>query len=426
MTAPRTFPPQSLECVSGEWFPGRTEVLDYPSSSLTWPPTIHGAGTTLGRQHHTMTVDTPAPPAESNTDAPERPTREETNPGRLLVLQGRYRGPGPDNVDDLLRLSAALAKGRSALPYQYRNNPGDILAVMLHANTLDIGITTALDNLVFSDSGVSAMRARLMHALILRAGHEVIVTHHDARLCRMILRRGDGRRGGSAQWTLSEAQQAGLLAKKGSPWLYYGEDMLWARALSRAARRYAADVIQGFYVAEELDGIVPEDDDLDSADLRAAMSDSEGNPVVAPDVEELLGEADIARVQGVEALRELRDHLRAKWNTAKASGLLGAYAGTVDGAALSVRDLLFAWMADVDHRLMEAEKPDSVTPIDLTNLAKEIGTVPTPPATQPETGDAAPAGQGKMSCGCDSAAVLAADGRHQDGCTRPARGGRRG
>lgn len=353
-----------------------------------------------------MTVETPpAPPAESNDAAPAPPPRPEANPLRLRMLQGRYSGPL--DVEGQLRLSAALARGKRAIPWQYRDNPGDILAVIQQAVALNIQIAVALDNLVFSDSGRGGMMARLMHALILRAGHEIIVTHHDDRICRMVLKRGDGIRGGGAQWTMAEAQRAGLLEKNG-PWQAYGGDMLWARCLSRLARRYAPDVIMGFYVTEELDDMLP-DDELDSADMVTSLVDVDGNPMVAPDVEAFLEDVD----------RNDGDVLRARWKQAGQEGLMGAYAGTVDGVQLSVRDLLFGWLADADKREQQRQDPAAVVPQDVNAIA----TAATPPEPEPEPadGDDAQAGTGRMSCGCDSAAVLTDDGRHQPGCTRPTR-----
>lgn len=352
-----------------------------------------------------MTVETPAPPAESNDDAPAAPVQPETNPFRLKVLQGRYTGP--QDIEGQLRMAAALSRARKAIPYQYRDNPGDIFAVIQQALALDIQVATALDNLRFSDSGVGGMSAKLMHALVMRAGHQVHVTHQDGRICRMLLKRGDGHRGGGAQWTMTEAVNAGLLEKKGSPWHGYAEDMLWARCLSRLARRYCPDVIAGFYVVEELDDIV--DDTLDSADTHTTMTDLDGNPVVAPDVEAFLGDLDVADA----------DHLRSKWRIAGQEGLMGAYAGTVDSVALSVRDLLFARIADAEAAERAAADPAAVQPQDVNAIA----TAATPPVPEPVPvdGDEAPAGTGRMSCGCDSAAVLAGNGRHQDGCTRPPR-----
>lgn len=69
-----------------------------------------------------------------------------------------------------------------------------------------------------------------------------------------ILRRGnDGKltEAGRASFTEADAKQAGLLGKDN--WKNYPEDLYFARALSRAQRRYAPDVFgQPVYTPEEL------------------------------------------------------------------------------------------------------------------------------------------------------------------------------
>ena len=69
-----------------------------------------------------------------------------------------------------------------------------------------------------------------------------------------ILRRVDGKltEAGRASFTEADAKQAGLLGKDN--WKNYPEDLFFARALSRAQRRYAPDVFgQPVYTPEELD-----------------------------------------------------------------------------------------------------------------------------------------------------------------------------
>lgn len=59
---------------------------------------------------------------------------------------------------------------------------------------------------------------------------------------------------GSASFTIQEATEAGLLAKKDSIWLKYPSDMLFARAISRGARRFAPGIFGGaaVYTPEEM------------------------------------------------------------------------------------------------------------------------------------------------------------------------------
>lgn len=345
----------------------------------------------------------------------------------LRVMMGRYTGPR--DMDGQLRLAEQLSKARTALPYRYRDNPGDILALMYHAMALDIELTTAWDNLVFNPEGVGGMRARLMHALLIRAGHHVQPVHADDKMVRMFLRRGDGRPSGGAQWTLAEAIRSGKATA--TVWVNYGGDMLWARCLSRLARRWAPEVVLGFYAAEELDDIDGADEGLASADMRTAMRDVDGNLVPAPDVVSLLGDAATLNLA----------ELRQLWKRAGEEGVMGAYAGSVDGMQLSVRDLMFDLMSTAEEKEgrvsgppipTPATLPGEVVPQDLDTTvdldaaaadadadADELAADPdVPVADDPVAVEQAPAGTpGKLECGCWAEAVLAI-GRHEPDCQR--------
>lgn len=354
-------------------------------------------------------------PAVPNTPAPLAAAQ----PPRLRVLMGRYTGPR--DIEGQLRLSEQLAKARTALPYRYRENPGDILALMQHATALDIELSVAWDNLIFNPDGVGGMRARMIHALLIRAGHHVQPVHVDDKIVRMTLRRGDGGPGGGAQWTLAEAIKNRLTEKDRSAWIGYAQDMLWARCISRLARRWAPEVILGFYAAEELGDIVGDgtDEGLDPADTRTAMRDADGNLTPAPDVVALLADADG---------RELK-FLRMLWARAGEEGLMGAYAGTVDGVQLSVRDLLFDLMSRA-----EAQQPRTpagvpvIEPVDITAVAAAAQTPPedTPDGVEDaaaadgaDADDETAGSGGKLSCGC-WAEFVAVNGRHEPACQRPA------
>lgn len=64
---------------------------------------------------------------------------------------------------------------------------------------------------------------------------------------------------GSASFTIQEAQEAGLLGK--NTWKKYASDMLFARAISRGARRFAPGIFGGspVYTPDELDIETDED-----------------------------------------------------------------------------------------------------------------------------------------------------------------------
>ncbi len=371
----------------------------------------------------TTTAPTPAPDAPP-VMPPVLSAELQLPAPRLRVMMGRYTGPL--DIDGQLRMSEQLAKARTALPYRLRENPGDIFALMQHAISLDIQLPVAWDNLVFNPDGVGGMRARLMHALLIRAGHHVQPVHADDKIVRMFLRRCDGMPSGGAQWTIAEAVKNRLVDKDRSAWIGYPGDMLWARCMSRLARRWAPEIVLGFYAAEELGDITADhvDEGLDPADTRTAMRDVDGNLVPAPDVVALLKDADVADLK----------RLRHLWERAGQEGLMGAYAGVVQGVQLSVRDLLFDLMSAAEDKTPRtAAGVPMPEPVDLDAVTAQAAQVaaraeipdavpddPTPTGGGSPAAEDAPAGTGqKLTCGCWPEAV-AANGDHEPGCTRDA------
>lgn len=99
--------------------------------------------------------------------------------------------------------------------------------------------------------GKPAPNAGLTAALVRRSGrYDYRVTRSDAVACEIEWLDG-GRVVGVSSFTLDEAKAAGIAGKQ--VWRAYAADMLFARALTRGARRYCADVFLGsVYTPEEL------------------------------------------------------------------------------------------------------------------------------------------------------------------------------
>lgn len=350
-----------------------------------------------------MTTVSPPAPTQSNADAETIPVAlpEEHQPHRLRPLMRRYSGPR--DMDGQLRLAANLAKARIAIPRMYRDNSSDLLALMQVAISLDIELPVAWDNIHFNEEGVGGMRARLMHALVIRAGHQLTPVHVDEKLVRMHLQRTDGGVSGSAKWSRAEAVGAHLFDKTRSPWQPYPVDMLWARCTSRVCRRYAPDVILGFYEIGELDDI-PTDDAMDPVDLSTVMHDVDGNLVPAPDVVALLTDLDVAPLAVIQN----------RWRLADEEGLKGAYAGNIDGVDHTVEEILYTagLKAKAREEAEQGKQPDAERA--AQQLAAAAASVT---AVAPSVLDE-PAGTGdRLLCGCRPAAVMAG-GKHEEGCTR--------
>lgn len=291
----------------------------------------------------TLTVTSP-----TSTAQPER-----AGPIRQLA-GGRY--DGGDTVADMLATAGALAQAGDALPEMYRGNPGNILATMYRARALDIPIAVALEQLFFDHRGKGGMPGSLMLGLILRAGHRVQVIEASDRRAEMALHRCDGQPSGRAAWSITDAALARLLDNP--MWTQYPEDMLYWRAVARLARRYAADVVQGFgHLPEEL--------------AEQAAADDQAAIVRDVDVETMRFLADVDLLDAAA--------LRALWMKANTSGLGSRYAGDVDDVPYTVSQLLLSL---IDQR--RASAPAGVA---MTTLASDDS-------------------RGMLACGCRAADVI--------------------
>ena len=138
------------------------------------------------------------------------------------------------------------------VPKGLRGSVAGTAAAILSGRELGLGPMTALQNIYVADGSIG-MKAALMRALVLAAGHEIVFEETTATRCVML-----GKRAGSAAaytrviWTIEEARASGLI-KPNSGWTKTPTDMLIARATGRLCRMIFADVIAGMpYAAEEL------------------------------------------------------------------------------------------------------------------------------------------------------------------------------
>lgn len=127
-----------------------------------------------------------------------------------------------------------------------------ILMILLAAQDLGIKPTIALNGGIWNIQGKIEISARLMSAMIRKAGHSISFKQCDAKGCILQGKRADNGDTMEASFTMEDAKLAGLAGR--DVWKKYAEDMLYARALSRLARRLFADVIGTAYVEGEISG----------------------------------------------------------------------------------------------------------------------------------------------------------------------------
>lgn len=164
---------------------------------------------------------------------------------------------------------------KQAVQSKFYRNFGDtsaIMTIMLSARELGISPMAALNGGLNIIQGKVEISARMMNALIRRAGHSIVTVKCTETECELKGKRADNGDQESASFTMEDAKKASLI-KPGGGWQKYPADMLYARALSRLARRLFPDVIGCAYVEGEIVDARAEIVEPQGVDLDCKQSD---------------------------------------------------------------------------------------------------------------------------------------------------------
>lgn len=134
------------------------------------------------------------------------------------------------------------------------------------------------------------LKPALLASLLRNHGdYDYAVVESTDERCEVAITRG-GTAIGAAEFTIQQAQKAGLI-RGGSAWQKYPSDMLFARAMSRAVRRFAPDVgLASMYVEGEITNRDP-----DFIDVQVVEKPS-NEAIHAQPEEEALEPGDIVEV----------------------------------------------------------------------------------------------------------------------------------
>ncbi len=146
--------------------------------------------------------------------------------------------------------------------YRGIGDKSGVMMIMLAARELGIPCMQALNGGLNIIQGKVEISARMMNALIRKAGHEIKVKESTDSLCVLVGTRCDSGEIQETSFSIEDAQKAGLVKPSGG-WTKFPKDMCFARALSRLARQLFSDVIGIGYVegeikATEAEIIIPE------------------------------------------------------------------------------------------------------------------------------------------------------------------------
>lgn len=172
---------------------------------------------------------------------------------RAVAVQPQTTLPSPREWEASMAIARQIA-GTEFVPESYRGKPEAVVAAILTGRELGIGPMQALRDIHMVD-GRPAFAAQLMLAKMRAGGISLLETESTDDRAWIKARRPDGEVG-EFEFTIAEADRAGLLEKRGKSWQKYRKDMLWARAVSRMARRFGSDMLGGLvYSKEELEDL---------------------------------------------------------------------------------------------------------------------------------------------------------------------------
>lgn len=205
--------------------------------------------------------------------------------------------------------------------FQKIGGEAGLLSIMLMARELGLPPLQSVMGGMSVIQGKVEVSPRMMNTMIRKAGHRLDIIESSDIRCQIKGTRNDTKETYECSYSLEDARKAGLV-RSGGGWEKYASDMLFARCLSRLARRLFADVISSAYVQGELsDG-----ESLDSGEqlsrLQPVTNSKEVSPSVPVEKIEEVVAIPIVRMTVEEFIEKLREKVGDKYSLAEMDAYL--------------------------------------------------------------------------------------------------------
>lgn len=324
---------------------------------------------------------------------------------RLPAVIGDYDGPSPSDVKAFREMAEWLAEARSALQPEYQRRSAEIGTLMLRAKSLRIELGIAIDHIFINGRGKAGLSAQLVAYLLRRAGIDWdtvetpdYVEMHFYRTIVTATKRGRRTRRQyihqPVRFEMIEAVNAkvvrdGRVTSLADTyhWRTWPIPCMWARCLTRAARRYFTDICMGMaYLREELT------DGTAAATVQDTAAGDNTRPV-RDDVDEFVQQAlsDDATPELIQTDIMVR---------AKKAKLLEEHAG--DDLTLK-QMLLTIW----DTKVKRRRDQEIAIPADTAQAAAHNELPAVTAAAEAEASWAAlPVGEGTLPCHCPASVLI--------------------
>lgn len=154
----------------------------------------------------------------------------------------------PTTIAEASQVADAIATAEF-VPKQYRGKPEQIMACVMAGGELGFNPLTSL-RMFHNVQGTVTLSAEAQRSLVLSAGHHIKPSVLTADRCVMVARRKDDPDWTEFEYTLEDAERAGLT--KGDGWRRHPKAMLVARCSALACRTLFSDVTGGIPSTEEV------------------------------------------------------------------------------------------------------------------------------------------------------------------------------
>lgn len=197
------------------------------------------------------------------------------------------------HFDDMQRIANMAVASQLVLSSDSGSNVEKIakatMCIMLGAS-LGLDPAEALRNIVVI-KGRTAFAASFMAARVKQSGkYTYRVSKLTDEICVLKFYERDGAKWehiGDSSFAIADAQKANIY-KSGGAWTMYPSDMLFARAVSRGARRYCPELFMGAaYTPEEISGgEMPDDSFIEQVEVKdvapAQIAEQPQQPEASP------------------------------------------------------------------------------------------------------------------------------------------------
>ena len=179
-------------------------------------------------------------------------------------------------ADQSLYAQCVQLSKSSAVPMAYIDKPDQIFSTVVYGREFGLGAMSSLCN-IFNVNGKPAMNVHLILGLCMKhkeyAGYEI--KEHTEKKCTIIMYRFNALSNKAfaydGSWSIEEATNAGLMGS--GMYKKYPKNMLFARAVTFAARKAFPDILGGLYSVEEMNPDAYEIEDMES--VQAIVDDAE-------------------------------------------------------------------------------------------------------------------------------------------------------